>query len=1364
MFLVAVTLRAATGRSVVPASNSDPRGRVGKRPYELDWAGRDRPAHPQLVDFEDLTGWQVVGLRGCRAEAFRSREELLFGSHTAKVVYRGETAASAFELRPPEPIPIPGRPTDVALWVRGNNWGWHSRPRTARTHVYVLLEDARGEAFSVNMGTVNFDYWFLMHATMIGPAGQQTSRVRKTGSGDGKLDYPLRFLGIRVTSCSDPKPARLFFDALQFYRPAYEPLPEMKLPPADTPWPTTPETITPPVKSRVAVRVRQRGEGWEFVARSRGETLRWRYEPRTGWLDDLSVEIRGREFRPCARGGPALLLGGQERRPGDKAVQTRLVAARRDGDSVAFEWEAKAGGGKARYSYRLRAVGKSLQVEAQAAEATAFLVGHAAPVPGAELIRVPYLTLGWLGPYVVHWNGLFLSGLLDWYNSDASELFAAGGRAAGDGLTYNGGSRYLPRTDGQRNPLRERLIVTVSSDFQEVLPHIPHPRNPMAHLATGAIWRNIGAPNRDLLLDLKARGVERFICPLHEVGWRDAGESFTFRLRCAPRIGDDEMRRYGQWVKSLGYRFGLYANYTDYAPINANWEEEKVCRRPDGNWTGAWPRCYAPKPTYAWQAEARFAPGIAAKFGANTCYSDVHTAVTPWNRTDYDARVPGAGMFRATWRCYAWLLWNECKSYQGPVFSEGRMHWMYAGLVTGNYAQITGPQRWRVPPLVDFDLLRLHPLETDFGMGMPSMFFPRHEPTWRRDRSRTSPYLDRFITSTLAFGHIGFLPLEWGLDGALKAFYLTNALQQRYALVEAEAIRYFDGRRLLTTSQAIRAGAHKRGQVFVRYRNGLRLWCNLSFRDDWPVRCNGRTYVLPPTGHLAWRPGDLFQCSAIVDGHRREWVEAPEYFYLDTRDRFAVRGPLACRGAVALKPLAGREAWLAIPLTECEDLAVRPSALGLGRDVALAATALDREGKPLGEAEVRVSNIGHAVMPVEGAVAYRLEAMGRTVAPAFDAAPRLVVPRVVYTPTVEVVNLADETLREARYEVRGPSGRLTASGQLPAIGPGRRVRVPVNLWVRDGARAGERVWFRLGVWGRVGERRAEGVGWFTALVAPPLEATLAPATTEPLLPGATTRLLLRLRSNLPGESKVRASFDAPWLELRPTTIELSVGEGSEEVVALEVAVPEREMETPVEAAFDLPSGREELRWLVATSRERLVAAGLSQMAPRRTGIAFRGKGEEPLRPESGASFYAARRTVGGISKAGFFCHPPYRGGVGYAFGEFELKLPDEPCLFEAQVGFVDGSSTTDGCVFSVQVREKDARTFTTIASTQFAALRKWKVLRGDLAPFEGKTVVLRVVTDVGPAGDSNSDWAFWGEPRVIAARERMRLAVREARR
>ena len=1400
--LVLVSVPAVAGEPVTkPALNTDPEGKVGERPYEMAWAER-KPEHAEVVDFESLEGWTAVGFLGCTAELVRSRQEQMYGDYTGKVTYTGKTAASYFELRPPQPVPIPGDPTAAQMWVRGNNWGWYPKPQTARTNIYVIVRDAQGEGFAISLGHVNFDYWFLMHAAFVSPTGQLTGRIRPeqppaqppagskpaggSSQGDGKIDYPLSFVALRVTNCADEKPATLSFDSLQFYAPDYKPLSEPRLPPKDVPWPTTPETITPSPKEPVTTKFGQEGPARIFTARGRRDRIRWVFTPKDGTLDDLTVEINGKRFQPCAGGGPVFELGGRDWKPGDEGLKQGCVAVEHGTDgTVRVCCKAQAGSEEVDYFYHLRAVGKSLQITAECPEpkATAFRIGRTKGTPNADLFTVPYLHIE-SGPHFVHWDGVFLSALLDWYSSDASTLEAASGNPAPGEYVYNGGSRYLPKADGNRNPLRERLIITVASDFHEVLPNLPHPKNPMAHLATGSIWRNVGEPVPDLLKRLKAHGVERFICPLHEVGWRDAGESFTFRLRCAPRIGDEKMIEYGKWVHSLGYRFGLYANYTDYAPVNEHWREDRVCLDSDGNWRGAWPRCYAPKPTWAWQAEADLAPKIAAKFGATTCYSDVHTAIAPWHRTDYDARVPGAAMFRAIWDCYAHVLWNDCKAYGGPVFSEGNMHWMYAGLISGNYGQMgwSGPERWKRPPLVDFDLLKMHPLMCDFGMGSPDMFYPRHGGEWRKDKSRTSPYLDRFITSTLAFGHIGFLAMEWGLDGGLKSYYMTNAVQQRYALVPVADIRYWDGEKLLPTSDAIRTGAYKRGQVHVKYASGLELWCNLSFDHDWQVTCDGKTWLLPPTGHLAFKKGDLLQFSALLDGQRIDYVDSPDYHYLDTRGQFAALGPLACKGAAALKPATSPEtsrrfqylrevkAWWAIPCDKSDDLSIRPAHLGLAANAAIAAEAFGLEDKSLGPAEVRVSNLGRTIMPVKGAARYRLSVVGTASAPPPDQGVRKLVLGLDYPANIVVANLGAATLGRIRAtaELLSSAGGEGAARSHPprrvvtppSVRPRSEGRGAMTVSVPPDARPGERLWYRVRVTGQLGEREAEGVGWLTGIASRAVDVAARPASATPQPPGSQQELVVALRSNLPAEAPVALSLFSPSLILKPRLAELRLRPGVEQAVAFRYVLPAEPGVAAIEVKAHHGFGQsptEARRLWLRFTRGEAVAADLSRLAPVRTGVQFRGKAEEPLGAESGASFRAASNTVGGVDKPGFFCHPPYKGGVGSAFGEFEVALPDEACEFEALVGFTDGSTTADGCLFSLDV--KAGKQWETVGKLLFGELKRWAPFRADLSRFRGKRVTLRLMTDVGPADNSSSDWAAWGEPRIVLAGERLAVEV-----
>ena len=68
-------------------------------------------------------------------------------------------------------------------------------------------------------------------------------------------------------------------------------------------------------------------------------------------------------------------------------------------------------------------------------------------------------------------------------------------------------------------------------------------------------------------------------------------------------------------------------------------------------------------------------------------YTDVHTAVQPWSYCDFDARVPGAGTFAATFYAYGQLLRNDQQVY-GPTQSEGTYQWLYAGLTSGSYGWV----------------------------------------------------------------------------------------------------------------------------------------------------------------------------------------------------------------------------------------------------------------------------------------------------------------------------------------------------------------------------------------------------------------------------------------------------------------------------------------------------------------------------------------------------------------------------------------------------------------------------------------------------------------------------------------------------
>ena len=251
-------------------------------------------------------------------------------------------------------------------------------------------------------------------------------------------------------------------------------------------------------------------------------------------------------------------------------------------------------------------------------------------------MTLPYLTGDQQRPAVLvagpAEQPLFAMALLDYYRSNASTLFALN-QVADDGATCNGGSRYLPRTDGRRNDCFERLFLTVSPRLEEVLPNIPNPRSPWMHVAGQRLWRAHGPSNRQSDYE-----------PVEEGGplWDDQGrdhrsrnrlagrrESFTFRTRAAPGKGGDEGQAdYARKIRSLGFLYGIYNNYTDYAPVNEYWQEDRVKRTARGGPVhGGVNGATTPSLPGRSNSGPSWPLIIQKKFHLDTAYCDVHTAV-----------------------------------------------------------------------------------------------------------------------------------------------------------------------------------------------------------------------------------------------------------------------------------------------------------------------------------------------------------------------------------------------------------------------------------------------------------------------------------------------------------------------------------------------------------------------------------------------------------------------------------------------------------------------------------------------------------------------------------------------------------------
>jgi len=918
------------------------------RPYEFKDASRNEDEIAPWVDFEDETGWRAEPYGQACAEL--SSEQMLFGKHTLKVTYG---SGSEVRIRPPAPMALPSQHDWFGVWIR--NAEFNRDKKAPDIDMVFRLANGRETRLPLRSyyGSSKLswpDWWYV---------------VRKFSSQELKSIADTSFDGFAIRPCSNAVPCSVYFDNLAFFtRDESRSLEVAHVP--DVAIPTRPEGALPDSKR----------EGSTNATVCEGDVMRFTYTGPDGRLeyvwsgsvDTLTASWNGGPaFRPAATGGARVFPG-------------RLVC-------------------------KPRIVGKTLVIEMHApAGETAISLGH---VEGAKVMSrslVPTLGDGYwwdenrskVSAVSDGMSRFFVLAFPDWYVSAASAVV---GHKQADG-TYDRVCEYRARTDGSYNAVAERLYVTVSPELMETLPVIANPPSPWKHVTGTKAWcRYSASTNRaeDLafLTRLHRFGIRDLVINEHECCMRDDGESFTFRDKSAPRKGGDKAwRAYADHViNKLGFRYGPYNNFTDLAPVNANWRFDNVCRKsplPDGPDAGglvpAWVRCYAPKAAFAYDSCVRYAPALKRKFGFNTAYCDVHTAILPWEYVDCDWRVPEGGKFQPFYRAYAAILLEQKKAWNGPVYSEGTSQFFYAGLADGNYGQL-GIQTDKDPWIVDFDLLRIHPLECDFGVGNPGMFMPG------LTGDSTAPELvgaiDRFLAATLAFGHTPFLVLdmmfnprsdlgngypksgrkatpELGLPFVLRSYHMVLPAAKRYSFASASEIRYLsDGGSWLTASEALFAGDREMQRIAVRYSDGTCVVSNGHKTKRIRAVFAGRDLDIPPCGYAVWNAS----CGLDVEasdrhGGRTDYSASDEAIYLDTRmSESDVSFPKARGRGLSVCRREGK-GWEIIPVRGNVSFRIP------GETV----VAYDEAGERLGAAMYVRSPDGFiSVRPYDGAFSFRVD-------------------------------------------------------------------------------------------------------------------------------------------------------------------------------------------------------------------------------------------------------------------------------------------------------------------------------------------------------------------------------------------------------
>lgn len=1294
----------------------DPSEPVGRRPYEMVWANR-KESHPPAITFSSLEGWRMEVSGGAAAELQLTRSQDVWDRPVARLRYRGEGSAASsplISILPPRPIQSSDTAEAVTMWVYGNRWDWENPPGTPPVRIVAHLRGANGAQAQVLVDTVRWQEWWLLRR-----------RIPET------LLRPVTLERLDFLGGWQPEWREIYLDSLDFVEKSEAPLKfaarprrNLTLPPGQSagantgpgrlPFPTREETIlSPQLGGPFTNNLARAGGRYRFSYLGKDAEIAFEFDPAAG-LPSLRASLGGQPVWSAMPGAGVRLEAN--------AGAARLVkASQRNGKLTARYADGTT------LSLQMRQKSLIVDISNATGKAAELTYGEFSEVRQPRAFYVPPMTYGEGHPSVLLAaagpRNAFVSLHTDWYRSNGSELYGAE-YAAGSVARINGGVRYRPKTDGRRNPLFERFFLTVSPRFEEVLPTIPNPVGLHAHQAVDRLWQESWGPDdyekqQKRSRMLRAYGIEKLIQCNHEITWRDGGESFTLRTRAAPAKGGDEaLARYVAHQRGLGWMSGLYTNYTDFAPVNEHWSWDLVQRNWDGEYRSAWPRCWALKPLAAVELDSRLAPIIKKKYNPNSAYTDVHTAVAPWHYCDYDARVPGAGTFAQTFYAYGELLRNDSRVYGGPIFSEGTYQWLYAGLADGNYGHTYNQRNLATEPLMPvFDLREIHTRECDIGVSWTS-FFCDALPNWRAP-TQLDQAIDRFLLTTLAYGRIGWLVEEdHGIERTCRSYYMLQQVQKRYGLKAPVRIAYWDGTRLVEPSEAISRNLPRdRRQMRIDYPGDLSLWINDHPSETWRIRMGESARELPPHGWAAYQPGTsgVLSFSGLEAGRRVDYLRSPDYTFLDGRGSWYEAPQGGCEKGIAIRP-SGPNSLSVIAIGEPEMFLVRRP-YGMRGAVARLA-AYDVEGKPLHAPGYTDSGEATWVHCVPKAVRYEIAFTGSD------------------TWSVRLENHEAAPGETIGVTTPGAKGAIleATDGQIR----GGRLQVPTNLSPNNAI-----VVTALAN----GQKRSARIR-----IVPPLTWRLV--SIEQAI--EHTRVLLESQARTPKAPRMRleAVTTGPFTAVVPAELPAD-GRVTAHISssAPEGAAGEIRLTTP-----DVP-GAPSITLACMRAKEIALAADLGNR-PVVWGIAFRGKPETPAAAGTGALCHPdAAMSVGGVSRPGYFMHPPYTGGVGYTWAELgEVQLPDAPCHFSAYIGLRDGGDQSDGVLFRLQLVE-DTGTIRTLAEAQ-GVQREWRAFRADLTQWKGRRVRLRIVADVGQADNSTADWACWAEPAIRLNEPRLITSIR----
>ena len=865
---------------------------------------------------QDLATWQLEPLEGASGTIGPDETGPEANQRHAILELSG---AGGVVLRPADPPAVPLDSWGAQLWVQV------PEPFAPEHTPELVLLFANGTECS--MGRLDFVGWHLLHRRLLGSAG-------------GSL------VGVEIRHLFIPESQTLTISSLGF---------EAASPPALTADATpdcdaydAPLSMQPALQEEVNNSIQKDGISFVLEARSLSSVVRYVYTPIEGNLSDIEVELNSAEpIKVSEDGGVTVEMQQRDWSAADDEVERHFVSCEQVGSWVEARWQWKRGDEFADFLYRIGIQGKSLIVELEGGngKATGVDLGYVSGAVHPRFIQIPYLNFGDQHPQILCTAGLFVSGYLDWYSSSATSLYGAAVQDA-QPTRLNGGCRYASMSDGRRRMLHERWVLTVSRQFEEVIPQVPTPGSArqlesLKHL----VWSQLGPlePSEEAYVEAyeqlrlyRQLGLTDLLLLHPDDIWRDSaqGGAALGRDGDPAKGGDDALSECLEAVEDLGFACALPSSFRSISTADDEWDTDQAMRQADGNMAISRPGWYALKPSRAPSIAAEHIAAASGKYGNRYSFLTTHAWTPPWEHVDCDHRLRDPASFGATLRSEQALLAGlahlpgatpEDGADDGgtaQVVGEGGNHWLYAGLLPAHLAPIRGPNPSRQPLLVDFDLRVLHPVEMDAGVGSPDQFLGADLP--EDERHSRSESLCRYLAATVAFGHAGLLPdlADWGLPAVVKSYYMLRHLQPHYLGSPVESVLYHHDGNLLEVSEALMSGAYEKSQVQVTYQSGLRVFVNGGWTDDWPVEHDGTVYTLNPASFLAYSPDGLLVYSADTGNGRIDLARSSEGLYCDARDTQVELGSVKVSGAALVR----HENWEIdiFPIEGCDTIEVTP--------------------------------------------------------------------------------------------------------------------------------------------------------------------------------------------------------------------------------------------------------------------------------------------------------------------------------------------------------------------------------------------------------------------------------------------------------